>query len=444
MLEEVIDKISVGYHRLHEKLWVKPLMMCLLSLISIHVANLLEQVEFFQAIPTVSVDSVVTLLSVLTAGMLAIATFPVGAMVNAYHAASTSATPRSFSAVLSKDSSQNALSVFIGTFIYSVVGLIFIQNGFLNETGVTLLFWFTVVAYAMVIYSFVRWLDWIARLGQLGTTIRNEENTTLRAIKRRSISPYIKTIPADVIEELDYSASVYSDHVGYVTRIDIPLLQQVAKEKGVWIGSEVRPGDYVGLNTVLCKAWSQHPMPEEFSRSQIMKAFQVQRDRHFDDDPLFGIVVITEIGNRALSPGINDPGTAIEVLSSHHRLISKWATYQGKYRNAKMAYDRVYVPRIQTSEILDAAFNSLGRDGAGLIEVAIRIQKTLGSLSRLGGDDYYQAALRQSELALGRALQELRFEPDRERVQALWKSTFAAEGADSASPHRSKQTGSPN
>ncbi len=419
-------------------------MMCLLSVFSILLARVLERVEFFQSIPQLSVDSVITLLSVLTGAMLAIATFAVGAMVNAYHAASTSATPRSFSAVLSKDSSQNALSVFIGTFIYSVVGLIFVENGFLNEVGVTLLFWFTVVAYAMVIYSFVRWLDWIARLGQLGTTIRNVENTTLRAIKRRSISAYIKTVPADVIEELDHALTVYSDHVGYVTHIDIPLLQQLARDHGGWICSEVRPGDYVGLNSVLCKAWSQHPLSQDFPKSLVTKAFQVERDRQFDDDPLFGIVVITEIGNRALSPGINDPGTAIEVLSSHHRLISKWATYQGKYRNAKMIYDRVYVPRIQTVEILDTAFNSLGRDGAGLIEVAIRLQKTLGSLSRLGGDDYYQAALRQSERALGRALQELSFQPDRDRLQTIWNHTFASEVADTAASSHPKEADASN
>jgi uncharacterized membrane protein len=227
---------------------------------------------------------------------------------------------------------------------------------------------------------------------------------------------------------------VYSDHVGYVMHIDIPALQQTAKAREVWILSEVRPGDYVGLNSVLCTVHSHRPLEEDFPKETVAKAFQVRRDREFDDDPLFGLLVITEIGNRALSPGINDPGTAIEVLASHHRLISQWATYQGKYRNADTVYDRVYVPRIPTDEIMDAAFNTLGRDAAGLVEVGIRLQKTLGSLSRLGGDDYTRAAGRQARQCLDRAMQALSFPPDRARLQAVWNELFAPEDADGVHP----------
>jgi hypothetical protein len=44
--------------------------------------------------------------------------------------------------------------------------------------------------------------------------------------------------------------------------------------------------------------------------------------RSFDQDPRFGAVVLTEIASRALSPGMNDPGTAIDVIGRAVRLLA--------------------------------------------------------------------------------------------------------------------------
>ena len=57
----------------------------------------------------------------MASGMLVMATFAVGSMVAAYASASNTASPRSFSLVISDDSSQKALSAFVGAFIFSTV-----------------------------------------------------------------------------------------------------------------------------------------------------------------------------------------------------------------------------------------------------------------------------------------------------------------------------------
>jgi uncharacterized membrane protein len=47
--------------------------------------------------------------------------------------------------------------------------------------------------------------------------------------------------------------------------------------------------------------------------------------RYFDEDPRFGLITLSEIASRALSPAVNDPGTAIQIISSYVRLFSLWA-----------------------------------------------------------------------------------------------------------------------
>src|SRR5690606_39017854 len=113
--------------------------------------------------------------------MLVIATFAVGAMVSAYASASHVATPRSFTLVVADDVSQNALSVFVGAFIFSTVALVASKSGLLESAGRFAVFAMAILAFAAVIFLFVRWVDRIARLGRLGETIEKVERATATA-----------------------------------------------------------------------------------------------------------------------------------------------------------------------------------------------------------------------------------------------------------------------
>ena len=67
--------------------------------------------------------------------------------------------------------SLNALSSYIGAFIFSIVALIASENGYYDKAGRFALFALTVMVFAIVIVTFVGWVDRIARLGRLGAII---------------------------------------------------------------------------------------------------------------------------------------------------------------------------------------------------------------------------------------------------------------------------------
>ena len=78
------DSIRVFLNRFRDRLWVKPLTVCLLSVALVFAAKLADSTTLEQIVPLISADSIESLLSIMAASMLVIATFSVASMVSAY------------------------------------------------------------------------------------------------------------------------------------------------------------------------------------------------------------------------------------------------------------------------------------------------------------------------------------------------------------------------
>ena len=67
--------------------------------------------------------------------------------------------------------------------------------------------------------------------------------------------------------------------------------------------------------------------------------------------------------------------------------------------------------------MFDDAFRAIARDGAGTIEVVVRLQKAFESLTSIGDPAMREASLRQARLVLARAEKSLDFPPDIEKAR---------------------------
>jgi len=128
-------------------------------------------------------------------------------------------------------------------------------------------------------------------------------------------------------------------------------------------------------------------------------------------------VVLSEIAGRALSPGINDPGTAIKIIGTLIRLIVQWNKPAENDCHERVYYDRVAVPALSISDMFEDAFTAIARDGAGVVEVAVRLQKALNSLASLGNEDITRSANQHAQLALARARKALDMKEDLAAVE---------------------------
>lgn len=406
------DHARFMFNRLKDKLWVKPLWMCICSILAVFVAKFADHIDTGLYILPVSFDSLVTLLEIMASSMLVIATFSVGSMVSAYASASTSATPRSFTVVVSDDVSKNALSRFIGSFIFSIVGLTAVKNDFFEVSGLFVLFILTGLVFALVILTFIRWVDRLARLGRVGSTVDRVESVAMDALIRQRNGPNLSGAPC---VDINQGEPVVATKVGYVQHVDVSRLHHWAEKHDVHVVLASLPGDFVAPGTILArvitldKQVSNKPTDEteldsnDFDYKGVIASFQIGVDRLFDDDPRFGLIVLSEIASKALSPAVNDPGSAIKVIGSMVRLFATWSGPVQESDEQESCYDRVQVPEVKISDMFNDAFTPIARDGAGCLEVVTHLQKAFVALHLLGDEPLKAAAKHHAEMSLKRS-----------------------------------------
>lgn len=307
-----LDRLRVFFSCLKGRLWVRPLLLSLLSIGGAFVARLADGAGLADVLPEITLESVETFLSIMAASMLVIATFAVGAMVAAYASASVGATPRSIPLVIADDVTQNALSAFVGAFIFSIVSLVAVKNNMFGPAGLFAIFSITLLVFAIVIMTFVRWVDRIARLGRVMNTIEKVEQAATKALDRRRHAPTLGALSISQGQVTNVAVSVCSPTVGYVQRIDLETLQSRAEEADCHVRVTALPGTFVSINRPLVRVeGAQAFNPEGFS-----EAFTICPNRAFEDDPRFTLLALSEIADKALSPGMNDPGTAINGIGA--------------------------------------------------------------------------------------------------------------------------------
>jgi uncharacterized membrane protein len=329
----------------------------------------------------IDADAINSILTIIASSMLAVTSFSLSIMVAAYSAATTNVTPRATRLIV--------------------------------EDKVTH------IVIALVVVSLLRWIDHLTRLGRLADTTHRVELATCEALTTRLAAPYLGGRPLRDWNEIPAGAlPIAAGVVGYVKNIDMAALSQVCARHEVAAFVRAIPGTFVYAQTPL--AWVARPagdVDREALGKAICRAFLVGDERSFDQDPRFGLAVLGEIASRALSPAVNDPGTAIDVIGRATRLLSLWAGGRDAAAVAAPAHPRVHVPPLATADLFEDAFMALARDGASLIEVQLRLQKGLLALSRLGDAAFRAAALAQSAMAAARAEAALGLAADRERLR---------------------------
>ena len=177
----------------------------------------------------------------------------------------------------------------------------------------------------------------------------------------------------------------------------------------------VLPGSFVDKHTVLMHVDKLDDMDLESLRA----AFTIGVRRSFDQDPRFGVSVLSEIASRALSPAVNAPGTAIDVIGKGVRILSLWDRRMELEEEVLPRCSQIFVPGLSLSDLFDDFFGPMSRDGAGMVEVGIRMQKSLASLARNRDAAFAPAAVRHSALALKRAEIALPVDEDLQQLRQL-------------------------
>lgn len=396
--------------RLGRRIWFRAAVFALLGVASALLAVVLDPFLPPNLADDLGADSVGNILEILANSMLIVATFSLSTMTSAYAAASSSTTPRVTELLLQDSTAHNALSTFVGGFLFALVGIIGLGSGIYGNDGVAVLFVVTVVVILIIVVTFLTWVEALSHFGRVPDAINRTGRAAAAAIRARLREPFLGGRSAAGARE--HAFPVTSAHMGYVRNVDLGALQDVAEDMGGEITVTAPPGTFLDgrpLARISCE-------PGDAETRKICDAFDIGDTRTFDQDPGYGISALAEIGVKALSPSANDPKTAARVID---RLVQVLALCAEAPAAEPPRCDRVLVPPLDIDELYTEAFAALALYGASDVLIGVRLQQAFGTLCRVGNESHAQAARKQSGLALERARHSLPLEDDVRRVAAL-------------------------
>ena len=397
------------------RLWVRASMFCLLGILTALVAVEIKGFLPEQLSRKVGAESVDSLLKIIANSMLAVTTFSLSTMVAAYSAATNNVTPRSTRLLLQDSTAQNALSVFIGAFLYSLVGIIALSMQIYGESGRLILFLVTIGVIAVIIAVLLQWINYLSKLGRVQNTIEKVERVTATALTQRLQLPYLGGRRWDVYTQRREFFTVTHPQIGFVQHVDMGALNSIAKSQDVTLYLAMTPGSF--NDSVRALLYSSGALEEDVV-GRVRRAFVVDAERSFDQDPRYGLIVLQEIALRALSPAVNDPGTAIDILGTSLRLLSPWVAHQVD-EEAEAHYPHMYVPPLSMEDMCDDMYRAIARDAAGNLQVSLRLQETLAALTAQGDANAKRALKDLSDYAMAHARHALTLDEDISRLEAV-------------------------
>jgi uncharacterized membrane protein len=369
----------------------------------------------------VAANSVSTILQILASSMLSVTTFSVSIMLSAFGSAASGATPRATPLLRSDKVTQGVLATFMGAFIFSLVSIIGLESGIYGAEGRLLIFIVTLAVLAAIVVQLVRWIGHLSDYGRLPDTIARVESAATKALTDRMDHPFLggRNFDTGAKALAAEGRSVAARAIGYVQIIDMQALDDAAAKAGVTLALLALPGAFVHPGEELARIMPPAPLPpdpqDDALPDAIRAAFAIAPTRTFEQDPRFGVLTLTEIASRALSPAVNDPGTAIDILGRQLRVLSAWA----ERADPELRHPRLLVPGLALADLMTDAFDAIARDGAGLIEVQVRLQKTLTGLARQAPAVFAAEAARLSARALAQAEAALVLDEDKDRLRRL-------------------------
>ena len=403
--------------QLTRTLWLRAslvgLLGVLVALLALPAQNLISKPIPFE----IGSNAVDTILQILATSMLTVTIFSLSVMVSAYNAASSGVTPRATTLIKQDPTTQNVLATFLGSFLFSLVGIIALSTNLYGEEGRFILFIATLAVIFWIVIALLRWIEHLSELGRVSNTTNQVEKKVQEALDERIKVPSLGGHPIKDPGKLpDNAIEVFVHKLGYVQHVDVTSLAQLSEDNDVEIGVLALPGTLTHPGKSV--AWYIGQL-EESCIETIRNAFTIDMERSYDQDPRFGFSVLAEIASRALSPAVNDPGTAIEVINRLTRLFLAFKGQDAKVEPENILHDRLHVATLSLQDMLEDGFLPIARDGAAVLEVQLRLQKALRTLKENEPGLFSQGVQHISSLALEYAEKSDMLEAEKQRLREL-------------------------
>jgi uncharacterized membrane protein len=311
---------------------------------------------------------------------------------------STQFSPRVLRTFVRDRASQYTLATFVGTFTYTMLVLRSVrapmgEPEFVPALAVT-------GAFGLVLLSlgaFVAYINHIAqsiRVINIITSVGNETRRVMDHLYPASQDEPLAEEPIS-LPQGPPTCVVLSSGSGVVVTYDAERLVEAARHADCLLVLVPAVGDFVPGGAPLLHAYGGGQ-----DLGDLRHFVDLDRERTMSQDVAFGFRQLVDIAERALSPSINDPTTAVQVLDQLHDFLRRLATrpFPSGAHQDEEGKTRLVVRSMSWEDYVSLTCDEIRHYGEGSVQVARRMRAMLEDLSEIAPPERVAPLERQLKL----------------------------------------------
>ena len=259
-------------------------------------------------------DVAQTILSTLIGGIFSLTVFSFSMVMVVLNQASSNYSPRLLPGLISNKKHQIILGVYIGTLLYNVLILISLGASDISKNSVGLSTMIAAIFGIVCVSLFVYFIDTISKSIQIYNIIdkisASSDNFLEEKIEKQEESS----------GESHWWRVIRSNKTGYYKGFDSSLMSDYFEENKNVL--EILPYKDQHIWEGMPIMHIKEKVPDDELKSLLL-CFHFSPDKHEDNSYTGGMIKLMEVAVKAMSPGINDPGTAIDAVTKIGPLLDK-------------------------------------------------------------------------------------------------------------------------
>lgn len=379
---------------------------------------------FFTFLDPISANGAQVILSTIAGSMITVAGTVFSITIVTLTLASNQFGPRLLRNFMGSTINQVVLGSFISTFVYCLCLLGSVEPAGLENFVPGLSVNFALGLALANVTLLIFFIHHVAKSIQVETVIEKINSDLInniheyfpeRSAKQEQQQGDNSELVGNGIAELQ---SVESDEYGYVQAINTDVIGRLASEYGVRLILEEKPGAYVMRGMPLASLDKNISIDDSF-RTKVQTAFLLGPERTSEQDVEYSIHQLVEITVRALSPGVNDPFTALSCIDYLGGIITRVTNreFPAQYLFDDKNSIIVTLKPTTFSGIVCAAFDQIRQHSRSDAAVSIRLLEVFHTAIKLTNDAEQKEVLkRQADMVHRSAMEEIPEELDRKDI----------------------------
>lgn len=363
------------------RFWLLPLLICTLIILSnFFLVNneIVKYLKLFTNYTSEFAHLSLILSSIATSTMTVVGVlFSITFVV--LQQASAQYSPRIIENFIQSLITQCTLGMYLGTFCFSILTIYRESLGLFEKQSMVFGVLLAILLAFCSLLLTVFYVHTIAKSVKSHQLLHDITQSTIRTI--RSLENIYEPIANERVlhfQEIEWRP-VKSPTFGYLQKIDYDRMTQLLNVMDQSFSALlVQPGDYIFLDQNIMLTPKDCPPPDV---RKLEKCFSIGKSRTHSQDFTFGIKQMVDIALRALSPGINDPHTAIESVSCIGSVLNCYGrtTLVHRYQSPK-EHQNICLKEQGFVEILNLSLNEILESGKSFYSLLHAVEQTLLTL----------------------------------------------------------------